>query len=756
MTDKPFTGSLSRSQGRSGWTVIFRHPVRIDPNTKKPGLRVRQGLGTDDEQRANEFKDQLNVLLADRDFRDISARPEAERRFAPRVVEIFFYGMTPHVTDFAAVRDEVIALPNSAQSAYRTALLLGTTGAGKTTLLRQIMGTDPETERFPSTSNSKTTVHDTEILLDEGAFRAAVTFFPVDEVREHLNECMSEAVLTAYRKADDREITRALMMHVNQRFRFNYVLGNGPRVVSTNSADDDDSDDLVDAAEADSVIDMNTTNKVIGSAVDKIKAIAHEYGDTLKAELGAKNDETDQRVVDELFEVELDRRLREDENFHTAADSLMDEIDKRFDLLKVGTLQRNKQGWPVSWSWESKDRKAFLQAVTSFSSNYSPRFGKLLTPLVNGVRVAGPFTPDWIETEQPKLVLLDGEGLGHTPNSVATISTSLSRRIEAADAVVLVDNAEQPMQAAPIAAMRDLVSSGNASKLLLVFTRFDRMDADNLPNNAAKEEHVLASAKNVLAAIGEELGSFGERALRERLGNARFFVGGIDKKLTPDHDRAHRRTVKQLRGLLDAIDNIVDKPEPVDAKPVYDRLKLALFVTKAAENFRDAWWPRLGLASKQGGTKEHWKRIWALSLRLSTVGREDEYDTLKPVADLRERLQTQLYVLLQHPIGWNPGPEPTDDKKQQIFDELAQKLKMHILELATRRIRTERFLEWQSAFVQSGRGSSYARASIIGNSIYQRAAPIPDVTPSLDQNGFLKEVADAVANACEGLGATLR
>lgn len=55
------------------------------------------------------------------------------------------------------------------------------------------------------------------------------------------------------------------------------------------------------------------------------------------------------------------------------------------------------------------------------SSNHSPRFGRLLTPLVNGVRVAGAFLPAWNRSQQPTLVLLDGEGLGHTPKSVAAI-----------------------------------------------------------------------------------------------------------------------------------------------------------------------------------------------------------------------------------------------------------------------------------------------------------------------------------------------
>ncbi len=229
-----------------------------------------------------------------------------------------------------------------------------------------------------------------------------------------------------------------------------------------------------------------------------------------RAKLGALN-EDDQRVVDELFEECLDRALREDEEFHRLGDDLMDEIDLRFALLEgAGNVRRNRQGWPQSWSWKTDDRQSFVKAVTRFSGNQASHFGRLLTPLVNGVRVAGPFYPSWNEGSQPKIVLLDGEGLGHTPKSVAAISSSLARRIQASDAVILVDNATIPMQAAPVAAMKDLIASGGASKLLLVFTHFDEVVGDNLPNAAARERHVLASAENVLASIGEDLGPFAE------------------------------------------------------------------------------------------------------------------------------------------------------------------------------------------------------------------------------------------------------
>ncbi len=358
---------------------------------------------------------------------------------------------------------------------------------------------------------------------------------------------------------------------------------------------------------------------VLSKCLSAVRGAAKRHGEQLKEELGA-TDEKDQRVIDELFEEELDRRLREDGEFHQISDDLMDEIELRFSLLDTeGTLRRTKQGWPQSWSWETDDREAFIKVVTRFSGNYAPRFGRLLTPLVNGLRVAGPFLPHWNEGQQPKLVLLDGEGLGHTPKSAAAMSTSLVKRIDLVDAVVLVDDATIPMQAAPVAAMKELITSGGTEKLLLVFTHFDEVKGDNLPNAAAKEQHVVASAENVLASIGEELGPFAERALRGRLKDACFFIGGIDKSLE-GRNKMEKRTITQIHALLGAIDKIVERPAPVQSAPIYDRMNVVLAAKSAAEGFHDAWWPRLGLGVKPGATKEHWKRVWALSRRLCTPG----------------------------------------------------------------------------------------------------------------------------------------
>ena len=752
MSRRTYSASLSQSQGRSGFSIIFRHPARS-------GVRVRRGLSTRDKVEAERLRDQLNGLLADPKYYNPAARAEAKGRFDPRVVDIFFHKMVPEEFDFSALRNEAIPLPPSEPDGYRHVLFLGTTGAGKTTLVRQLIGTDPSKERFPSTSAARTTIHDTEIILDEGPWRAVVTFVSIDEAREYLNECISAAVLMAHKDADDATVLRCLLNHVNQRFRFNYVLGNGP-TATTSIPDFDDEDESEEpgedaglfSTEEFGAIDLTATNELLARAVVQLRERARGLGDQLRTELDAS--EEDERVVEEIFEEELDNLLRDDETFHEIADALMDEIEKRFDLLPPGTVTKTRQGWPLAWKgeWPVEKRDDFLKSVSRFSSNYAPLYGRLLTPLVNGVRVAGPFAPTWTNGHTPKLVLLDGEGLGHTPKSSSSVSTGVSRRIEAADAVILVDNATQPMQAAPLAAMREVVATGNGRKLILAFTHFDEVKGDNLPNVSARAHHVLASAENVLAAFGEDLGPYAERILRKRVEGARFFLADLQEAISEDSS-AGRRTVLQLRNLLEAIDQVIERPQPAEANPVYDRMNLALAIRSAAGAFHEIWRPRLGLVSKPSFAKVHWTRIKALNRRLATMGK-DEYDTLQPVADLRQELRDRIYVFIQNPLRWEDS-EPPEEEKQSIYDTLADNLSRRLLDLSTRRVWRERISEWEHAYYKSGRGSTFVRARIIGNDIYEPAAPVPDVTPSPDRNQFLREVVAEVEAAAEKVGARL-
>jgi hypothetical protein len=257
----------------------------------------------------------LNVLLGDSKFHDPAARPEAERRFDPRIVDIFYDKIVPEETDFAALREAAVPLPTSGPDGYRRVLFLGTTGAGKMTLVRQMIGTDSVKERFPSTSTAKTTIHDSEIVSAEGDWRAVVTFASSDEVREYLNECISAAVLFAAKGADDTDVLRRLLNHVNQRFRFSYVLGNGPAAASRGSDFDDDDEESegepdILAEEEHDVIDMASTEELLAQTVEKLRDLAYKTVEPRRSTLQPRITRPTARPLP-LNEVEVGRGVAE-------------------------------------------------------------------------------------------------------------------------------------------------------------------------------------------------------------------------------------------------------------------------------------------------------------------------------------------------------------------------------------------------------------------------------------------------------------
>src|SRR3989442_15139678 len=92
-------------------------------------------------------------------------------RLNPLVVDILSRDMVPDIFNAYNIRDGALAFPLSSDSDYRQVLLLGSTGGGKTTLVRQLIGSGPENERFPSTSTARTTMGVNEnVLPPQGTF----------------------------------------------------------------------------------------------------------------------------------------------------------------------------------------------------------------------------------------------------------------------------------------------------------------------------------------------------------------------------------------------------------------------------------------------------------------------------------------------------------------------------------------------------------------------------------------------------------
>jgi hypothetical protein len=740
MNETKYKATLSGEQGRSGWCVIFRHPVR--KNADGSAVRIRRGLGTRERGEAEKLVGQLNQILGDRDFWNPTAKAKAETMFDAKVVKAFYDNFLPATQDTWALRDQVIPLPGRKEG-YAHARFLGTTGAGKTTLVRQLIGTDPEKERFPSTSTAKTTVCDIEIVLANGPFKVVVTFFPREHARLHIEECaLAAAAAIIFEKGGTATAASRLLEHSEQRFRLSYLLGN-IRGEKDELSDDDDAEHETPANEGAEIseTERQAMSRQIEGYVERIENMSMECARKLEKELGVRLNRTegkDENAFQELFEDEL----KQHEGFHALVDKIMDAVEERFELLDPAGFQRDQNDWPLLWQFETTDRPFFIKTVNRFSSNSAVNFGRLLTPLVQGIRVRGQFAPTWQQNGECKLVLLDGEGLGHTPDSSSSISTSITQRLKDIDAVVLVDNAEQPMQAAPQALVRTLAASGNERKLMVCFTHFDQVKGPNLPNITARKEHVFRSLENAIGSIREVLGRSAENALRRETVDKTFFLSNIQNPIK----ETNQLTITELQRLVDTIRDSIKPRPPAHVTPVYDMTNLILSIPQAMSAFRDPWRGRLRLHSRSTVSPEHWTRIKALSRRFAELG-TTEYDTLRPVADFIARLIEHVTVVLSNPLRWEPdnAPEPMT---RQVVADISSAVHSKLHELGESRLFHERVKEWSIAYSHRGTGSARDRALDI-EGIYGVAAPVPGESGDPHGTALVASIKTLVQQAVE-------
>jgi hypothetical protein len=744
--NQKFRASLSK--GRSGWCVIFRHPLLDGPGNQK--RRVRRGLGTREEEDAQKLVDQLNTILSSPEMWSPSQRQKLESMFDHRIVAAFMDGVEPDRYDPWGDRELQIPLPGAEQG-YAKIQVVGTTGSGKTTLVRQLLGADPVTERFPSTSAAKTTVCDIEIVLAEGQFKGCVSFLPRDQARQYVADCVAACAFTFMEGGPESEAVRRLFEHPEQKFRLNYLLG--PLEEST-AGDDSDEDatgeeDLIveDADEGGiSAEERQKMASALRGYLDEICALADRLAETVAKGLGQPIEEltaSDRDAFEELAEAEL----LKDDSYHEIVDKIVDDLEGRFESLDQTSLNRGRDGWPTSWVMETANRAEFIHAINRFSSNYAPLFGRLLTPLVQGIRVRGPFKPKWHDGPLPRLVLMDGQGIGHTADSTSSVSTTITKRFKLANLILLVDNAAQPLQAASCAVLSSVVASGNTQKLLVCFTHFDEVRGDNLPDVKARKNHVTGSFDNAVRAIGKTLGREAESSLKRLVPNRLLFLSGIQHVLKPENKLSRNA----LAGILKASEASIVPPEPDEFQPVYDVANLIIAIQRATQEFHEKWMGVLGMGGSTGIAAEHWTRIKALTRRIAYFG-SDEYDNLKPVADLIQLLQKHISAYLATPLDWHPYEprQEQEEKRQLALDTIRQKVFGMLHDLSTERIIRKHIADWVVAYDYRGTGSTRLRAKDI-RAVYESGAPVPAEMPGKDANAFMLDVRilvkDAVTNS---------
>ncbi|MFN0025895.1 MAG: hypothetical protein ACKV2O_01745 [Acidimicrobiales bacterium] len=685
---------------------------------------------------------------------------------------------------FYGLREMVLPGP-SQTTGYRTILVIGTTGAGKSTLIRQLMGTSAA-DAFPATSASKTTVAETELLLAPGDYYAVATFMPLVEVRAYVEENVVAAGLAVFDDRPTAEVRSRLLDHVDQRFRLRYLLGD-PRqdaAAATAAAVDE-------AARASSKVlagvrtgadsgatslqDPETSHGTghPGSAEDPEAGgntgntgDVGAFGDTEQSgDVAQPGDTTGivteiQRLLEEAIAAEVDTMVSSgiatgdtpEEELHVLlkdrlplhstvieiVDFLISEIRARVEILAPTDVVTSRDGWPLYWRSHETDRDAFLKRLRTFGGNDHADFGQLLTPLVNGLRVRGPFHPTWAR-EIPYVMLVDREGLGHTPDSVSSLPSSTTRLFDEVDSIIVVDNAQQPMQAAPVAAIRQIAAAGHGDKLITCFTHFELVEGPNLPDLEARRFHVIASVDQVLSAIGSELGYPTERLLRQRLDRNLYLLSRLHQQVEEATDPDTYAELRWLLGQLRVEAQALDLGESL---PSYTLHNAHLAIDDAVAAYLRYWELRLGVANDPAIRPAHWSKVKALCVRYARRA-SDEYESMRPAGDLIAALTDSFRRFAAEPDSWSAG-QPDEDVEQHIYDSLTRRVNSQLRMLVNQRLFLDAAELWSEARDVSGAGAAQRRAELVFTKILAPLVGAGGGTPMGEHPDFISSVVHAI------------
>lgn len=313
------------------------------------------------------------------------------------------------------------------------------------------------------------------------------------------------------------------------------------------------------------------------------------------------------------------------------------------------------------------------------------------------------------------------------------------------NAIVLVDNAMQPMLTGSLAILKSVVSSGYQRKLAVVFTHADEVTGPNLPDLPSKRAHVIRPAMAAVRGLREIVGAASVEALERDFDNRSFLVGWLNRTLTSKS----KGVAKEMERLLAFCRDSVLPEIPSSAIPVYDATGLLFAAQPAYRQFQELWNARLGLSPDSNVSRRHWATIKALNRRVALGIDNREYLDLRPAAELLGRLSESIGRFLDAPVGWH-GPADVEEREKSI-QKVRQEAFGELYAFVERRLIAGPLPEWVEAFGLAGRYSTNGRARVL-QQIVENAAPVPSEAMTREIAEFLKELRRLVHDAIRRAG----
>jgi hypothetical protein len=722
-------------RSKSGnWNVSFHHPICREGSI---GKKIHRSLKVTEESDAETLRNQINELLALAETPTLlptRSHAIAEEKYAPVIISAFYDCMTPEPVDYLALREREMQLPprQGKRRNVPRVLAVGQTAAGKSRLIQHLLQTTRE--NFPMRGAGRTTVADTEIIVDDVAYAGVVTFYAENEVREIVKENILEACEFAHREPNNTtKIAAKLLIDSDKRFRFNHVVGDWDQSSdATDNEDDVDAEDQSDELEADAPAPLLWTK--VESCVAQVVTMTEHALAEARRDLQAEK-EQDEQVIEEYWLQYVDH-----DHLDALTEEILEEIERR---LCAATGQSS---WPTSHRiHDTTDRAEFFRRLRPFYQNNRKLFGALVTPLVQGMRVRGRFAPpSFMATTMPTWVLLDGQGLGHEQARATkinrTVPPELAKKFSSVDLILLVDRAVPAMTGEAPILLENLIDRGHQDQLAIVFTHFEDVAAPDL-NLASRKAKVLEGLSNAVQAIASLPKA--QRVQLERTAESKtYFLARMDRA-----EVKHGPTQGELRRLGEHIDRSAGKPAPLQYRPQFNEYTIAKVLDREIQSYRQDW-------SEDGLASYHWKIIQALTNWVGH-GWSDGYPkrNLYPGQDLAQRLVKAVSNELESPTSWHPHKPENPDEESRILNairrDVGDRIDAHCREVLVHDPRTRAWLPaYQNIF---GPGSKVRRARTVARILEDRAQ-LPDEGLGEFTKDVWRTVQNAIDHTCRAAG----
>jgi hypothetical protein len=535
---------------------------------------------------------------------------------------------------------------------------LGDTGAGKTTIIRKILGTDKL--NFPTTRQTRTTVAITEYVISSSLpFMGSFIIKSEDEIRGLIKEILQDALTKIYKEEISNKTTleNKRLQHIkqtsDQRFRLYYLIN-----------DEEQKNIVASLIKLAPVLEKN------------IKQLVYEFPD----------EPEQQEIFIELSIEELSKNelLEIENNIYSIIKENVKQTCRGYDLSTgSGNYQIN-----------ANSLDSLIQECKPILSSEKGS----ISPVIEYARLQGNIIASWLNDEQIEVVIIDGEGIGHSTKEAGQLDSRHYDYFYNSHSIVLVEESKKPFVAGGKSALKSIYERGYADKLLLIFSKLDEVmpyDLDEVSREDQIDE-VNFSLNNVISSLDKE------NIKIDINEDSIFYLSNVNEDAT--NEITKDETIRIINKSIALMSSTYDF-----SKPIYDFEMLSAFLLEAAKEFSIDYSNLL--------RQQHWQTIKAFNRRM-TWGSYG-FRMFTPVSDIEDTLTVRLQEFLSNPQTWTENV--TDKVKTDSINKIKRELNQLLLKYAYETIVKIPKTDWDTAISYSGAGSTDTRRykifNILGSAI---------------------------------------